>query len=286
VFGVPNPTPLDLHFRIFGVPVRVHPAFWILSAVLQWELLRVLGIGYLLLWVACVFVSILLHELGHVFMGRLFGSRGHIVLYSLGGLAVGSSDLARRWQRILVSLAGPGIQLLFFGLVLAFGLLFLPRLLHSIPPGAVRPVRETMNFLLEINLIWAIFNLLPIWPLDGGRVSREVCQWLSPGQGVRASLVLSILTCAVLALNTVALYYEWPWSLAKIHPLLAWVSLGHPINALFVGLLGASNFMDLQQQREGGPRRPWQRRDEDAEDRLPWERDPDYWKSGRRDPWD
>jgi hypothetical protein len=101
---------------------------------------------------------------------------------------------------------------------------------------------------------------------------------------VRASLALSITTCVVLALNTLALHYEWSWSLAKIHPLLAYVSLGHPMNALFVGLLGASNFLELQQTpRQGQPR--WERTDED-EDRAPWQRDPDYWKSGRTDSWD
>src|SRR5207302_5403914 len=64
------------------------------------------SVSYLLIWIACTFVSILIHELGHVFMGRLFGSHGHIVLYSFGGLAIGSSALRSRWQRIAVYFAG------------------------------------------------------------------------------------------------------------------------------------------------------------------------------------
>ena len=63
-----------------------------------------------MLWIACVFLSILLHEFGHVWAGRGFGSDASIVLYSFGGLAVGASDQRLRWQRIIVYLAGPGIQ--------------------------------------------------------------------------------------------------------------------------------------------------------------------------------
>ena len=113
----PNRTPYDLRWRMLGTDVRVHPLFWLVSAVLGWNWysMRGGGIGYLLLWVFCCFVSVLLHEFGHVLVGRLFGSDGHIVLYSFGGLAVGSSDLRRRWQRVLVLFGGPGAQLVLAG---------------------------------------------------------------------------------------------------------------------------------------------------------------------------
>src|SRR5262245_38491573 len=115
----PSPTPLDLRFRLFGTDVRVHPLFWLISVIFGWSwrnvnLLPGGGLGEVALWVACVFFSILLHEFGHVWMGRAFGASGHIVLHGMGGLAIGSSDVPYRWQRVLVSAAGPGIQLLFF----------------------------------------------------------------------------------------------------------------------------------------------------------------------------
>lgn len=283
MFGEPTPTPFDLRWRMFGVPVRVHPWFWIVSVALGFEWLKS-GFQYLLMWVACVFVSILLHELGHVFAGRLFGSRAHIVLYMLGGLAVGSSDVSRRWQRIIVYLAGPGVQLALYGVLLAlehYG--YLARLLVSVPVRAMVPIMIGYGMLLLINLWWPLFNLLPIWPLDGGRVSREIFQWVWPSQGTRASLVLSIVTAAVLALNTIAVFCKYP-SLERIHPWLGYLDLGHPINALFIAMLGAASYIELQQLHgRGGPR--W-RRQEEEEERMPWERDPDYWKSGRTDPWD
>src|SRR6516165_4479720 len=110
----PDQTRFDLRWRMFGTPIRVHPMFWLISLILGYDVTIRAGIGYVLAWVGCVFVSVLLHEFGHVWMGRLFGSQGYIVLYSFGGLAVGSNLLSRRWQRILVLLAGPLIQLLLW----------------------------------------------------------------------------------------------------------------------------------------------------------------------------
>ena len=108
--GIPQPTPLDLYWRMFGTDVRVHPFFWVMAVLLGWHWFDSfndprLGILFLALWVLCVFVSILLHEFGHVLMGRVFGSNGHILLYSFGGLAIGSNNLRQRTHRILVLLA-------------------------------------------------------------------------------------------------------------------------------------------------------------------------------------
>src|SRR4051794_3104022 len=95
----PNYTQFDLRWRMFGIPVRVHPAFWLVSAIYGWDFVQGGELRLLLVWIACVFVSVLLHELGHVLTGMLFGSRGHIVLYSFGGLAIGSNAVRNRSQR-------------------------------------------------------------------------------------------------------------------------------------------------------------------------------------------
>ncbi|HEX4607162.1 MAG TPA: hypothetical protein VH092_03070, partial [Urbifossiella sp.] len=59
-------------------------------------------------WIAISFVSFLVHELGHAAAFRAYGVGSHVVLYSLGGLAVPWDDLRGRWRRVVVSLAGPG----------------------------------------------------------------------------------------------------------------------------------------------------------------------------------
>src|SRR5947209_1367701 len=72
LLGEPTRSDFDLRFHLFGVPVRVHPTFWLFSAILGWNWVD-LAWEYLLLWIGCSFVSILLHEMGHVFMAMMFG---------------------------------------------------------------------------------------------------------------------------------------------------------------------------------------------------------------------
>ena len=191
----PDETRYDLRWRMFGTPVRVHPMFWIMSVVLGYDATIKQGVGFVLAWVACVFVSVLLHEFGHVWMGRLFGSPGNIVLYSFGGLAVGSKQLSPRWQRILVSFAGPLIQLVLLAAIW-FGKDWL---LPIIPPRSWRTAAEIWSMLFEINLLWPLLNLLPIWPLDGGQIAREVFQGVMRERGTVVSLGISMVTAGFLA---------------------------------------------------------------------------------------
>ena len=102
----PGHTPYDLQWRMFGISVRVHPAFWLVSAIMGFSLLAH-DFKPFLIWMACIFFSILVHELGHVFMFRACGTDANVVLYAFGGLAIPQYGLHNRWQRIAVSLAGP-----------------------------------------------------------------------------------------------------------------------------------------------------------------------------------
>jgi Zn-dependent protease len=252
-FLEPDQTPYDLRWRMFGIPVRVHPLFWLVAVLLGWDFLNA-GLLYLGLWVLCVFVSILLHEMGHVLMGRLFGARGHIVLYSFGGLAIGSNDLRSRWQRIAVLAAGPGIQLLLWGALVVLA----PSLLVGVPEQWRLPVTATVLMLWQINLFWPILNLLPIWPLDGGQISREALEGLFRDRGTTLALGISACVSGLLA----------------VHALLATLSHGKTIllpyvpafgmfTALFFAYFCINSFQALQ--AENARRRPW-------DDRMPWER--------------
>jgi stage IV sporulation protein FB len=243
VFFEPNETAYDLRWRMFGTPVRVHPMFWLIALVLGYDGTIHAGVGFVLAWVACVFVSVLLHEFGHVWMGRLFGSHGHIVLYSFGGLAIGSNQLTRRWQRILVLLAGPGIQLLLF-VILVFGAVFL---MFPDPEAPQRPIERVLSMLLEINLIWPILNLLPIWPLDGGQVTREVCQAIMPQRGTAVSLGISMVVSGVLAVHALMA--------SQGRPLLPYVPAFGMYTAFFFAMFCVSSFSALQAENER--RRHW-----------------------------
>jgi hypothetical protein len=87
----PPQTQYDLHFRVAGIPVRVHPLFWLVGVILglrgaDTEAPGNAGID-LLIWVGVLFFSILIHELGHAVTMQRFGQAARIVLYMMGGLA-------------------------------------------------------------------------------------------------------------------------------------------------------------------------------------------------------
>lgn len=254
----PAETSYDLRFRLFGTPVRVHPFFWLFSAILGWDALDA-GFAYLVIWVVCCFLSILLHEFGHVWMGKAFGSRdSYIVLYSFGGLAVGSRNVSRRWERIAVSLAGPGIQLALYGLIRLWLWSLSVETLLRIPARGL----FLIEMLLTINLLWPLFNLLPVWPLDGGMVSREICTWVSPRGGVRFSLGLSIAVSAFIAIHALLARGRGAIVIPYL-PTSTW-------SAILFALLAFESWQLLQIT----PRQP----SYEADDRLPWESDPDAWK--------
>lgn len=277
----PNQTPYDLRFQLFGIPVRVHPMFWLMSAILGWSAIDVGGIPFVLIWIACVFVSILIHEFGHVLMGMVFGARGRIVLYTFGGLAAQSNTLSTWWKRVLVCLAGPVAGFLFLGLVILLVRIALPdeffvymnlikgRYLGidfidpNYLPEVARVVRsptmrdETLLNLFWINLFWGLVNLLPVWPLDGGQVSRDVCVRFVPDHGYRMSLGISFLLAAVLAINGLVKHFG--------HKGIPYLPGGIWIAIIF-GLMAFQSFQLLQQRSGHDPYDPWMGQG------RPWER--------------
>ncbi len=217
LFQPPPPTRLDLNFSIFGITVRVHPLFWLIAVIFG---SASGGIFQLLIWVLVVFVSILIHEMGHALAMRRYGIRSHIVLHVSGGLTVPES---LRWgsglanvaltpaQEIIISLAGPVSGFLLAALVtmgvnLAGGSVLMGFLLGVIP----LPVAASLPFggvlmnsfvmsLLWVNIFWGIFNLMPVYPLDGGNVTRYILLKADPWDGVRKSLWVSVIAGAVVA---------------------------------------------------------------------------------------
>jgi Zn-dependent protease len=171
-------------------------------------------------------------------MGRIFGSDGHIVLYSLGGLAIGSNNLAQRWQRILVLLAGPGIQLVLYA-ALRWGLApyILPHLVRDGPELAF----EALLYMLYINSAWPLLNLLPIWPLDGGQISRELLEGALGQRGTRWAFGVSFVVAALLAIVSLAGSYGY-----VIPEISRWVPPDR-FMALFFAMFALGSFFALQQ---------------------------------------
>ncbi|HET6598196.1 MAG TPA: site-2 protease family protein [Anaerolineales bacterium] len=218
LFQVPPPTRYDLRFNLAGFPVRVHPLFWLIAILLGYSSGNILQI---LIWVLVVFISILVHELGHALAFRRYGLSSQIILHFAGGLTVPESALwGSRWtnvalgpnQNIFISLAGPGAGFIFagvaiVGVLLAGGEIIMTRLLGLIPiPGFVllpfggNLVSMFVTALLWVNIFWGIINLLPVNPLDGGNVARNVLIQVDPVDGVRKSLWVSVITGVLIAI--------------------------------------------------------------------------------------
>ncbi|NLF69973.1 MAG: hypothetical protein GX575_13080 [Candidatus Anammoximicrobium sp.] len=246
--GEPAPTQFDLHFRIAGIPVRVHPLFWLVAFLI--------GSGFgerltLLIGAAAVFVSILVHELGHALTMRHFGQDARIVLYMMGGLAIPDSS---PWQvrsgrrargplsQILISAAGPGAGFLLAGLVVALvfaaGGFVRFHLAYGVIPVPLVTLPETVNenwyhvvrSLLWVNIFWGLMNLVPVYPLDGGQIAREVLVAGDPWEGVVKSLWLSVFVGAAVAV----------FGFSVLHDRF--------LGILF-GFLAFSNFMAIQNLR-------------------------------------
>ena len=221
LFQEPGRTNYDINFSLFGFSSRIHPGFFIMPLVLFSSFLQTAqnpGVALVII-ITVFFLSIWFHELGHALAFRYYGVSSHIVLYWMGGLAVpdGTSFGQRRTLdsngQIVVSLAGPFFNFLQGGLLL--GLLYLMGGYVEIVWGGFLPVlaphfgesfpfpndavRYFFLFSLYSNIIWGVFNLVPVYPLDGGQAAREVFMQADGHSGLRNSLILSIVVAGLIA---------------------------------------------------------------------------------------
>lgn len=257
MFGEPRRTQYDLHFTLFGFPVRVHPVFWIIGAFFGFQAARTLagddmrtGLLYVAAVIAALFISILTHELGHALVQRSFGYRPWIVLYGFGGLACYQPGHARRqpgtWGQIAISFAGPGAGFLLAGAILIGGYFAgaRPFILFTSAShigffvgldGVIlsEPFSNFLWFILYISVVWGFVNLLPVYPLDGGNIAREICLAINRREGIRWSLILSIIVAVIIAGRG----------------LMTWAQdgrQGFPFIAAMFGYLAYSSYQTLQ----------------------------------------
>jgi Zn-dependent protease/CBS domain-containing protein len=156
--------------KIFGIPVRLHFTFLLLLVFLIF-----IGFGgsqsgpAAAIYVFALFVSVFLHEVGHALVARLYGLRTlEIVMYPIGGVSRLERSPSSR-QEPLIALAGPFVNLVIAVVLLATQHDFLPLETLRIPTDANLIERIAVG-----NLLLAVFNLLPAYPMDGGRVLRAL----------------------------------------------------------------------------------------------------------------
>lgn len=202
---------MELRFRIAGIPVKIEPGFWLMSALLGWG---TGGIKTVLIWIACVFVGVLCHELGHAMAARAFGGRSEIVLYTMGGLTSTTAAAPMgRARSIVISLAGPVAGFLLGGVVLALSMSLLPdqgsvvERLFSSRAADGRVLSLAVEYLLWINLGWGLVNLTPVLPFDGGHVAQQA---LGGGEiGWHRAAWVSIVIGPAVAIVSFVLGWTW-----------------------------------------------------------------------------
>lgn len=154
------------HFRIAGIPIRVEPVFFVLSALLGLSYAEE-SVSLVFVWMGVTFVSILVHELGHGLALKAFGHPSTIVLHGLGGVTISNRRLDRA-RSVAVSLAGS---------ITALVVLWLPAQALDHSDWWYEQdlwLRGAVYFTAFANLWWSVANLLPIRPLDGGNVVTEL----------------------------------------------------------------------------------------------------------------
>jgi Zn-dependent protease len=146
-----------------GIPIRLHWSFFVLVGLLSLGGLQTAGVVGLLATlgtVVALFVSVALHELGHALTAARFGIRtAHITLYPFGGVAAIERMPTDASQELAIALAGPAVNFALCALAgWAWGM-----------SGSSIPF--TIG---AMNLVMGLFNLIPAFPMDGGRVLRAL----------------------------------------------------------------------------------------------------------------
>jgi len=172
--------------RVKGIDIRLHitfPLIILFFAVQFWLQLQgwqgaLFGIAAAVL----LFVCVVLHELGHSLVARRFGVEVRdITLWPIGGVARMEGIPRQPWQELLMSIAGPAVN---FVIAAVLGVLAASLLATGVFSGVAQALRliqqpkptwqALLSYLLGINLSLGLFNLIPAFPMDGGRVLRAV----------------------------------------------------------------------------------------------------------------
>ncbi len=201
----------------------------------------------LLVWIAGMLVSILVHELGHSLAMRRYGINSRIVLYHFGGLAIpdsfGAWNGARQRrvgarEQVIISAAGPAFQLLLALVVWLVGLQFQVRMdlndwinriagtsigAEDFPNSIV--IYAIFDAIIYPSTVWAILNLAPILPLDGGQILRNGLMMTKVQEPTRVAHIVSIGVGAL-----IGIYF---------------IQNGQPFGIMFL-LFAANNWQALQ----------------------------------------
>ncbi len=203
-----------------GIPIRVHASFLLIIAWAAYIGFRSSG-GYwlqgaalMVLFVLLLFACVVLHELGHSLVAQLFGVQVQdITLYPVGGLARIAKLPQSPFQEFLITAAGPATNILLAFLLGALALAWagpldaLNLLAAQLGSGSLVAGLQGPSLLLLLaanNILLALFNLIPAFPMDGGRLLRSLlASWLPFSRATRIASVIGQIFAALMGLAAI-----------------------------------------------------------------------------------
>jgi stage IV sporulation protein FB len=208
-----------IEFRFLGIPVQIQPWFWLILALLGYGFggmldNKALGVA---LFVMAGAISIFVHELGHAFAGRYFGARPNIVLQSFGGYASFPGSRFSRVQSFLVTAAGPAAQL---------GLWLLAKAILNYLPMPSAPISLFFGAMATVSFFWALLNLIPVYPLDGGQMLFAALGPQHHKLALKISIVVAVIIAGLAVISGMGIFLP-----------------------IFMGMYAFQNFQELQQLR-------------------------------------
>jgi len=249
--------------RWFGIEVRMFWAAAILMPLLiGWQFGPLAATERLLLTAisfAGLFGVVLLHEFGHALWARRYGIRTPLITLSpLGGLAHLGTEARGPRQELLISLAGPATHLVLLAVFWPLQKL-LPWGTVEVSGWAYDPLGFTLAFLVALNQGLLLFNLLPFFPMDGGRALRAVLAMrMHPN---RATMIATSI------------------GIGGAIALVVWGIASSGMYATIRVLIGLSNLQACLRERVAA-RHVLVYGDGAADHREPWQSDPDAWRRG------
>lgn len=231
-----------MKFKLFGFPVAIRGSFFLLIGLYAFSSLITLGpvlrapaLWPLLLspssWMVAAILSLLVHELGHAAAFRRYGHSPSIELHALGGHTLSSGGLSSKADAV-TSAAGPAAGFVIGGLMLSVRRYLLPGLgvdddslsfvtslfapssgglsgRDLVELGLFEAAFSFMDSFIWISFVWGLFNLVPILPLDGGRIVKALLNLKTKGKGETPARFVSLIAGG--SLLAVALVLRWYW---------------------------------------------------------------------------
>jgi Zn-dependent protease len=219
----------------FGIGIYVH---WTFLLLLGYVFFKTLDFGppaavFMMALVLAVFACVVLHELGHALAARRFGiGTRDITLYPIGGVARLERMSERPMEELVIAMAGPAVNVVIACLL--FGLLWLAGspVFHDLTASLGHA--DFLSALLVLNLWLVLFNLVPAFPMDGGRVLRALL-------ALRLGHVRATRIAAALGVVMAALMLIWGF---------AWDAPTAMLVAVFVFFAGQQELAAVLQREE------------------------------------